>query len=750
MTVARRCPIASIADPEGASPPGRRVVAATLALVAASYLGCAIAATEPVVRTFGSRLPGQLTDPLEHLWLMRWSRACLLEGRSPFFCAGLNAPTGVPLGSFPTLHVQTLGYLALRTITDNDVACFNALWFSGFVATGLGTFVLAWWVLRKAVPAWLAGLGAMLCGPMMMHAHGHLETMQMGAVPPFLVAWLRFVDRPGGARLGWAVGLYLLVVACAPYFAVLAVFPAAWYVAWAWFVAGAGARRAWLAGRIGWLAGFSSIALAGLCSLFSSQVWAAWHGYSMARPRSEFDRLGAPGWSSFVPSPLHPLGRLAGLDAFEATGYSGRMSECSSYLGIVAIAALAYAAARRLRFPRAGYWWSALGLMVVLSWGSGLDLGWARVSAPAGWIYGAFPPFHLIRVPARFNLFAATFAAVPVAAALGDLIGRIGRPSARALFAASCSGLMLADLAMVPFQASIVPPMPDAYLALTDRNPEVGLVDAPMFGSDEGQAFSSLWGYWQSLHGARTTAGYPGLPNVPFEAEAVRPSPFWSGRLADPSYLATPGVERFGPVEGVDPRDYAWLYLTAHRFDHVIVHQGTWTDPKYADGCRRLKALLAGAKGHEDTEVAVFDRARLEPPARLTWLCAEGFRPALAKGQPWSFGVLERARVALFDPEPGRALVLSLVDASAFANRRVVRLMDGDRELARWSVGPGPARTLETPPFAVDAGVRELTLVCDGEDRPARHADRLDEARTPYSYRIDSVRVRPAGAMDRR
>ena len=717
---------------------------ATIALVAASYLACAAAATYPVVLTFGSAMPGQLSDPLEHLWIMRWSRACLLDGRSPFFCPVLNYPTGVPLGYFPTMHLQTAAYLALGLVADNDVACFNALWFFGFVSTGVGTFLLARWTVRKFWPAWLAGLGAMLCGPMLMHAHGHLETMQMGAVPLFLIAWLRLVDRPGPGRLAIAAGLYLLVVACAPYFAVLAVFPAAWYVVWSWISARSGDRRFWVTSRAGWLMGFVGLVLPGLVALFASQVWAARHGFVMDRPRSQFNQFGAPPWSSFAPSPRHALGRFVTPDLFAATGYTSRMSECSSYLGVATLALLAYAALRRVRFPRAGYWWSALGLMVVLSWGSQVEVGATRIGLPVGWIYGIFPPFHLIRVPARFNLFAAVCAAVPVAAALGDLMGRLKGAAGRASLVIGCATLTLADLAMVPFETATIPPMPSIYRDLTYRDPETTLVDAPMFGSSEGQVFSSLWGYWQSIHQARTTAGYPGLPNVPFEAEIVRASPWWSGRLADPRYLSDPSSERFGAVEGVDARDYAWLYLTAHKFDHVVVHQGRWIDPKYAGGSERIKALLAEAKVFEDADVAVFDRARLRSPEHLTWLCGEGFRRDLIHPGPGSYGVLREGRIVVDSPTPDRPIVLSLVDVSAFAHARVVRLTEAGRELSRWTVEIGTPRTIESPPIRLGNGVHELRLTSDGDDRPSRHADRLDDARTPYSLRLKAVRIRDA------
>ncbi len=39
------------------------------------------------------------------------------------------------------------------------------------------------------------GLLAMLSGPMMIHAHGHLELIYVGSFPLFLAAWIRFVDR---------------------------------------------------------------------------------------------------------------------------------------------------------------------------------------------------------------------------------------------------------------------------------------------------------------------------------------------------------------------------------------------------------------------------------------------------------------------------------------------------------------------------------------------------------------------------
>ena len=710
----------------------------TTGLAALGYLACVAIATYPALFEFGKALPGELTDPLEHLGILRWSKACLLEGQSPFFIEGLQYPTGVPLGYFPTMHLQTAFYLAMGLVTSNDVACFQVIWAFGFVSTGLSTFLLAWWGVREAGPAWLAGLGTMLCGPMMMHAHGHLETMQLGAVPLFLVAWIRFVDLPDRGRLAMAAALYLFMVAAAPYFAVLAVFPATWYLVWSFLAAGHGYRKDWSLGRVGWLIGFAGLVVPGLLALFAAQVWASLHGFSMARSKAEFHSLGAPYWSGLLPSPRHALGRFAMPDLFRETGYASRMSECSSYLGLMTLALLIHGAARRIKFPRAGYWWSVLGLMVVLSWGSHLRVGSVKVGLPAGWIYGVFPPFHLIRVPARFNLFAAVCAAVPASASLVDLARRSGGFRARIFGFSGVSALMVLDLAMTPFPTSPIPPMPAAYRELVLRKPRVALVDAPMFGSDDGQLFSSLWGYWQSFHGAKTTAGYPGLANSRFDDGPVANSPFWARRLADPAYLADPRFQSFGPLIGQDARSYAWLYLTTHGFDHLIVHQGPHMDGKYAPGCGRIKALLGEARSSEDADSAVFDVDRLAQPDRVTSLFIDGWKAGRVLG---SFGFARRSNLRVFLPIGRDSFGLRLDRVTSTGQTRLVRLQQGTRELARWTVGSGPPVDLDSGPIRLGPGLHDLTIESDGEDRPTRPEDRLDEARTPYSLRLRSVRI---------
>src|SRR5262249_22321144 len=155
----------------------------------------------PMVRTFASRLPGCTDDTLQALWLMRHYRNCLCEGGPWLRCPDVQFPVGAPLGNFSPLHLQAALYLPLSLALENDVLCYNLVWLAQLVFTGLGTFALAWHVLRDRFTAGAGGLLAMLGGPVLMQAHGHLELTALGSVPIFLVSWMRWVDQPTKGRL---------------------------------------------------------------------------------------------------------------------------------------------------------------------------------------------------------------------------------------------------------------------------------------------------------------------------------------------------------------------------------------------------------------------------------------------------------------------------------------------------------------------------------------------------------------------
>jgi hypothetical protein len=725
-----------IATPPRGRWPGVRACSAVLALYSLA-LGLA---TAPFLRRFGRSLPAGWVDAYQALWVMKQNRACLLRGEWPWFSADIHCPTGAPLGLFSPLHLQSLIFIPLSAVFD-DVTCYDLIWFGSLLLTGLGTYLLAWWVVRDTAAACLGGLGAMLSGPLLLQAHGALELIQLGGLALFLIAWLRLVDRPGVGRLAAAVALYVLVAMTAAYFAVFAIFPAALYVAWEGLRCGRAGFGAWALRRLGWLAGFGGLAVVGLLVLFSSQIWAESQGHAAPRPRWQFTTFRAPAWSYAVPTPLHVLGALIPKPTYDPgaihpTGYS--------YLGVVTLLLLLAAALGRCRFPRAGYWWACLGMLVMLSAGDYWKVGGWTVPLPAGWLRDHWSAFRSIRVPARFNLLVAVVAAVPAAAGARALLGRLGRPGLRRAAIGTLVVAATADLAMVPFVEEPRAAMPAVYAWLKRRDPSATLVEAPQFGSDSANWLGAATLYWQSIHGLPTSTGYSGQGNARRDNLSTWNSPFFVGRLNDPHYLDDPDATAIDMVRGVRFEDYAWVYMTVNGFRYALLHRWTGSAAEQALHLEPVLARLRHAAIFEDAATVLYDRERLARPGRAVLLCAEGWgHRRLDRGRP-TCALDREARVVVYNPDPDTELSLS-VELAALRRRRNVRLLDQDGTLlARWEVVPREYRVCRTPPLRLPRGLRTLTIASDGKERPRRPDEQATEGDPrPYSLRAAEIRLIP-------
>ncbi len=392
-------------------PPPRWPGWVTLAGVGLLYVVGLVIATYPAAWTFGSRLAvSDLTDPIQHLWILRWYRSCLESGRSPLFCPDLQYPVGSPLGLYSPLQLQTLIFLVCSVFTSNDVLIYNLILAFEFLFTGLATFALAWFLVRHRAGAMLAGLLAMLSGPMLFNAAGGgTELMALGGFPLFLIGWMRFVDRPTRGRLAAAVGLFLLLASCAAYYGVLGIFPAVLYVvvrAWKMGWRGVGD---WVRRRIRWGLAFAGLTAMAIPLLFPAQVWSAAHGYSLARSKAHFLQFGTTLWHYVVPGPSYRFAALWMPPFWQAQGFAAK---CPVYLGVVTLGLLGYAAAMRVRFRRSQFLWLSLGMLVVLSMGAYGSIGPKQIPLPALWLWEWFPPFRSLRVPARFGYLGVVCAAV--------------------------------------------------------------------------------------------------------------------------------------------------------------------------------------------------------------------------------------------------------------------------------------------------------------------------------------------------
>ncbi len=710
----------------------------TLLAVAAFYLGCVSIATFPLVKTIATELPSSI-DPLQHLRTMRWYKTCLLQGRSPYFSPETQYPMGVPLGYYSPMQIQAAFYFPLSFLIRNDILIYNLLWFASLVMTGLGTFVLAWTVVKERVPAAVAGLLTMIGTPVLMHAHAHLELINVGFVPLFLAAWIAYCDRPSRKTLFASTTCYLLATMSAAYFGVLVVVPACLYLAWRFVGEGRGAF-AWIRPRIVPLIGFGAIAGAGLFVLFSSQIWAEAHGFPMARPRSQFESYGTTLWSYLLPTHLHALGKIMPVDVYELTHLSG---EGYSYLGIVALLLIHRAWVCRAKFPGGRYWWAAFGLMIVLSLGAKWHLGTHGGTLPAEWLHRWFRPFRVIRVPARFNIFASVCAAVIAAAGLKHWLAAMKRPWSRAALVVALLAIALFDLSVVPFTLEKPPAMPACYAELRARDPGAAFHDVPHLGTGGAHLLPAACDYWRSLHGGKTTAGYSSNSNGPGDSLSTWTSPFYVAYLMNPAYVANPADVSIDLTCNVDFQDYTWLYLTEHDLRYVVLHHWPGALPGFTTHLEPVKDCLKPFKVLEDAATTVYDRDLMPRPTHVVALGTRGWlQKTIWQGREVR-PAARKATLIAYNPAPDRDLTLSIALA-AFHRSRVVRLLDGERELARWEVGPERLVLMTSPPFRLPEGRSELTLASDGDDRPFSPVQEVTEGdRTPYSLRVQGLILRP-------
>lgn len=712
--------------------PGRHSILLALLLYGAVLAGMVLAGGRWDPRT---QLPATLYDPLQHLWVLRWTAGALQGQHGYQVCPDVAYPAGVSIGNFTPLHLQSLLFLALRPVLGSDVLTYNALWAIGFLTTALGTAWLAWRVTRSRPAAFFAGLAAMLSGPMIGRACGHLELMYVGTFALFLASWIDLVDAPTRRRMLTAAACYLLMGLSAAYFLVYAVIPAALYVAWAGAASGSTDAQAWLRARSGALIGFGTLVGLPLIGLFTAHLWAARHGYTAPRAESAFLAASTPLWGYLLPLPSYRFEPWFPVNPYRTPGVPGRPDTANAYLGLATLGLLLYAAGARVRFARRSFWWVVLISLVVLSRGAYLHLAGHAIPLPALWIRKVFIGFRLIREVDRFHLFAMVVACVVASAGLAHLLGRLRRPAWQALALLGVLGLTVADLGRT-WHGTPIPSLPPCYGQILAHDPQASFLEV------NDPELESALGYWQSLHGGRTSASFSGLSNVRHVNQVALNSPFRSGNLVDPNFLASDDPTSFDLLTQATFADQAPLFLHASDLRYVVVHRlDAKGQPWTPTALPRLEAKLAaaGALVFEDDRTRVYARDRLPLPSRPSLIATRGWRAG------WDGTMTRmasrRAELAVYRPEGSGPVRIGL-QAQAAGHDRMVSLVDpGGAVLARWRVGAGRFDTHESPALDLPAGLNRLALVSDGESRLDRTFDGLDPG--PVSLTVQRLTIRP-------
>ena len=170
------------------------------ALAAATYLLVTLGFTWPLARGLTRDIPSDLGDSLLNCWILGWDADHLLgflEGHlgalRGFWNANIFHPEPLTLAYSEHLVAQAIQILPVYAVTRNLILCYNLLFLSTFVLSGLGMFLLVRELGGSSRAAFVAGL---IYGfaPLRVPQFSHLQVLSSQWMPFVLYGLRRYFD----------------------------------------------------------------------------------------------------------------------------------------------------------------------------------------------------------------------------------------------------------------------------------------------------------------------------------------------------------------------------------------------------------------------------------------------------------------------------------------------------------------------------------------------------------------------------
>ena len=459
-------------------------------------------------------------DGYQNIWNLWWVDKSVREFQAlPWFTTYLHHPAGTTLVGHtlnPFNGLLAIGLLPIASM----VQAYNTIVIISFVTGGLTAF----WLCRRVTGSYVGSLigGAVFTFSSFhyMHADAHLQLTALQGIPLFVLAWIRFCERPTYGRAGVAAAVLLQVVLCDLYYFAYCVFAGAFFAFWM------GRRDGdllWLFRRHAWptLLGFVTPTLLTSGVLMSALVYqhATDPLFGTHSPRDlSMDLLSPVVWGYYwrFRDAVRPLW-------FPLSKY---VTEASVHLGlsVIALGAYAWTQRSRVRIAYQPYWLIIAAFFGVMALGPNLRVGGFELSTglrislmghddvnilvlPYAMLWLIFPPWRLAGVPVRMMVMVQLVAAVMAAGgwhALQTSSLKWRRPLAAAF-------LVLFVLEYLPFPQRVVSPAIPAYVQALKQLPDGAVLDLA--------SNAPLALYYQTVHEKPIAFGY--IARTPTSVEAA-------------------------------------------------------------------------------------------------------------------------------------------------------------------------------------------------------------------------------------
>lgn len=270
----------------------------SLARALAAYIVITLVATWPLAAGLGRDVAWDLGDSVLNIWILAWDCEQILailtgdlSRAGSFFDANIFHPAPLTLAYSEHLIAQAIQVFPIYVISQNPLLCYNLLFLSTFVLSGLGMYLLVRELTGNALAAFVAGL-VFAFAPYRVPQSSHLQVLSSQWMPFVLYGLRRHFDsgrlRPLG---GAALALVAQNLSCGYYLLYFPPFVAAFAL---WEI---GRRRLWR-DRGTWLRmAAAALAVALLTAPFVLPYLRLRTGLEMARSRPEVSRFSADVYS---------------------------------------------------------------------------------------------------------------------------------------------------------------------------------------------------------------------------------------------------------------------------------------------------------------------------------------------------------------------------------------------------------------------------------------------------------------------
>ena len=338
----------------------------------AAYLAIALIATWPLAAGLARDVAWDLGDSVLNMWILAWDceqLLAILRGDfsriATFFDANIFHPAPLTLAYSEHLLPQAIQILPVYAITGNPILCYNLLFLSTIVLSGLGTYLLVRELTGSAWAGFIAGL-LFAFAPYRLPQASHLQVLSAQWMPLALYGMRRYFDSRRVKPLLWsAVAVAVQALSCGYYLLYFSPFVALYAV---WEIAQHGLwrqSRVWLQ-----LAG-AGLLTAVLVAPFLLPYAEIRNRFDMARSPTEVTQLSADVYSyatAFIGQPLWGR-RMEAFPKPEGELFPGVVPVLLALAGLAAAVALARQAQPEPPAPRARWMRIAAPLLSLLALG---------------------------------------------------------------------------------------------------------------------------------------------------------------------------------------------------------------------------------------------------------------------------------------------------------------------------------------------------------------------------------------------